>query len=259
MELDGKRMVVTGGAAGIGAATATLLTSRGADVTILDLPGRDSEIDSCSFVPCDLSDPESIDQAVRKLGAGWDGLCNVAGIPGTHAPEQVVAVNFLGLRHLTEAMLDGLRPGGAVVNVASTAGSLWQQNYEQAKGLVDTGGFAEGAAWYGGQPAGYPPYNLSKEAVIIYTMAAAARVRTLGLRINAVSPGPVETTILPDFETSMGKAMLDWVRSSVGRHAVPGDIAPVIAFLASPASAWINGANVVVDGGFTAAMLTGTA
>jgi NAD(P)-dependent dehydrogenase (short-subunit alcohol dehydrogenase family) len=168
-------------------------------------------------------------------------------------------VNFLGLRHLTEAMIDNLRPGGAVVNVASTAGSLWQQNYQQAKALADTAGFAEGLAWYATQPEGYPPYNLSKEAVIIYTMGTAFRARQRGLRINAVSPGPVETAILPDFEDSMGKPMLDWVRSAVGRHAVPDDIAPAVVFLVAPASGWINGANVTVDGGFMAAMATGTA
>ena len=146
-----------------------------------------------------------------------------------------------------------------MVNVASTAGSLWQQNYEQAKGLADTAGFAEGAAWYAAQPEGYPPYNLSKEAVIIYTMANAFRARRQGVRINVVSPGPVETPILADFEESMGKPMLDLVCSAVGRHGLPADIAPAIAFLASPASSWINGANLTVDGGFMAAMATGTA
>ena len=255
--MEETRVVVTGGAAGIGAAVVAVLQAQGAEVTVVDLPGR--TVGGAGFVACDLSDPDSIDRAAKELGPGWDALCNVAGIPGTQPPEKVVAVNFLGLRHLTEAMLDNLRPGGAIVNVASTAGSLWQQNYEQAKGLVDTAGFAEGLAWYATQPDEYPPYNLSKEAVIIYTMASAFRARGRGLRINAVSPGPVETAILPDFEDSMGKPMLDWVRSAVGRHGLPADIAPAVTFLASPASGWINGSNLTVDGGFMAAMATGTA
>lgn len=255
--MQGRRVIVTGGASGIGAATVTLLRDQGADVAVVDLPARAPA--AGSFVACDLSDADSIDRAVEALGPGWDALCNVAGVPGTVAAERVVAVNFLGLRHLTDRMVERLHPGGAIVNVASTAGSMWQQNYEQAKALVDTVGFAAGADWYRAQPPGYPPYNLSKEAVIVYTMTMASRVWRHRLRINAVSPGPVETPILPDFEESMGKSTLDWVRGVVGRHGAPGDVAPLVAFLVSPASAWINGANVVVDGGFMAAMLTGTA
>jgi len=255
--VNGRRVIVTGGAAGIGAAVTNLLRQRGAAVTVVDLPGRPVNIDD--FVACDLGDPDSIDKALTELADGWDGLCNVAGIPGTHPAYRVVAVNFLGLRHLTEGLLDRIRPGGTIVNVASTAGSLWQQNFETASALIHTATFNEGLAWYAAQPPGYPPYNLSKEAVILYTMAIASRARRCGVRVNAVSPGPVETAILSDFEESMGKPMLDWVRSTVGRHARPDDIAPVIAFLLGPDSAWINGANLVVDGGFMAAMTTGTA
>lgn len=252
-----RRVVVTGGAAGIGRATAALLREQGAEVTVLDLPGRAGEADG--FVGCDLADPESIDLAVKELGDGWDVLCNVAGVPGTVPAERVVAVNFLGLRHLTEALLPRLRPGGAVVNVASTAGAMWQQNYESARALVDSADFHEGLGWYAAQPAGYPPYNLSKEAVIIYTQVLALRAWRQGVRVNAVCPGPVETAILGDFEDSMGKPLLDWVRQCVGRHARPDDIAPVIAFLTRPASAWLNGATITADAGFMAAMATGTA
>jgi NAD(P)-dependent dehydrogenase (short-subunit alcohol dehydrogenase family) len=252
-----RRVVVTGGAARIGAATVALLRRTGARVTVVDLPGRSGDADG--FVACDLADPASINAALQELGDGWDGLCNVAGVPGTQPPDRVIAVNFLGLRHLTDMMVERMAPGGAIVNVASTAGSLWQQNYELARGLVDTVSYEDGLAWVRSRAAEYPPYNLSKEAVIIYTMAMAARAWRSGLRINAVSPGPVETAILPDFEDSMGKSMLDWVRDCVGRHADPGDIAPVITFLTDPASAWLNGANLVADGGFTAAMMTGTA
>jgi len=254
--MNGKRVIVTGGAAGIGAAVVNLLRDRGAEVTVVDLPGRPVQADG--FVPCDLGDPDSIDKAITQLGGGWDGLCNVAGIPGTHPPDRVIAVNFLGLRHLTENLLNSLQPGGAVVNVASTAGSLWQQNLESVSSLIRTASFDDGVAWYAAQPPGYPAYHLSKEAVIVYTMAVASRASRSGIRVNAVSPGPVETAILPDFEESMGKDTLDWVRSAVGRHGCPDDIAPVVVFLLTPDARWLNGANLVVDGGFMAAMTTGT-
>ena len=77
------------------------------------------------------------------------------------------------------------------------------------------------------------------------------------MRVNTVSPGPVETPILTDFEQTMGKDVLDLVRATVGRHATVDDVVPLIAFLASPEARWINGQDIHVDGGFVASMSNG--
>jgi NAD(P)-dependent dehydrogenase (short-subunit alcohol dehydrogenase family) len=209
------------------------------------------------MVECDLGDPASIDEAVQRLGDEWDALCNVAGVPGTHPRERVIGVNFLGLRHLTEAVLPRIRPGGSIVQVASTAGTLWQQNIEMVKSLLATTDFVDGVEWIAAASPDYPPYNLSKEAVIVYTMTLAQRAWQSGVRVNSISPGPVETPILPEFEESMGKLMLDQVKSTVGRHGQVEDIAPIIAFLASSDASWVNGCNVIADAGF-AALMTAT-
>lgn len=251
----GERIIVTGGADGIGSATVDLLLSRGAEVTVVDLPGRDR--DGCSVVPCDLADPASIDAAVASLEGSWDALCNVAGVPGTRPAEHVIAVNFLGLRHLTDALLPSIRPGGAIVSVASTAGMFWLENYDMARELVDTGSFDEGLAWYSEHGTAYESYNLSKEAVIIYTLLVGARSREQGIRTNVVSPGPVNTAILPEFEDSMGKDSIDFVRGIVGRHAEPIDIGRIVAFLSSRDAGWIDGVNLVADGGLTNTMMFG--
>jgi len=79
----------------------------------------------------------------------------------------------------------------------------------------------------------------------------------MGLRINAVLPGPVETPILVDFEKSMGKDTLHGVKELLGRHATPEDIAEAVVFLASDAARWINGHPLVVDGGITGAVASG--
>ncbi|HEX7827205.1 MAG TPA: SDR family oxidoreductase, partial [Mycobacterium sp.] len=79
----------------------------------------------------------------------------------------------------------------------------------------------------------------------------------MGLRINAVLPGPVETPILVDFEESMGKDDLDGVKQLLGRHADPDDVASALLFLASDEARWINGHALVVDGGITGAIVTG--
>jgi NAD(P)-dependent dehydrogenase (short-subunit alcohol dehydrogenase family) len=78
-----------------------------------------------------------------------------------------------------------------------------------------------------------------------------------GVRINTVSPGPVETPILADFEQTLGKEVLEVCRSTVGRHATVDDVAPVIAFLGSPEASWITGGDLIVEGGFVNSMITG--
>jgi NAD(P)-dependent dehydrogenase (short-subunit alcohol dehydrogenase family) len=245
-----RHVVVTGAASGIGAAVVTELARAGDRVTALDLnpaPGADTSI------TCDLSDPTSIDAAVAQL-SGVDALLNVAGVPGTLPDEVVFAVNFLGLRHLTEALLPQISDGGAVVNVASIAGMTHTVNASLHKELLLTAtGFEDGAkALAASKPEGFPAYNFTKEAVILYTGLIAARQWSRGVRVNAVSPGPVETPILPAFEDSMGKDVIEGARAVAGRHGTVADIAPVVTFLASPAAAWINGQNLIADGGLIA-------
>jgi NAD(P)-dependent dehydrogenase (short-subunit alcohol dehydrogenase family) len=112
--------------------------------------------------------------------------------------------------------------------------------------------------WQAGQDPNYPVYSTSKQAVILYTKRLAGPAWTkYGVRINTVSPGPVETPILSDFEQTMGKDVLDMCRATVGRHASVDDIVPVISFLGSPDARWITGQDIQVDGGFISAMTSG--
>jgi NAD(P)-dependent dehydrogenase (short-subunit alcohol dehydrogenase family) len=101
-------------------------------------------------------------------------------------------------------------------------------------------------------------YSSSKQAVILYAKRiAAAALAKYGVRVNTVSPGPVETPILVDFEKTMGKEILDVLKSTYGRHGTVDDIVPVIAFLGSDAAQWINGQDVHVDSGFVTSMTAG--
>ncbi|WP_319455957.1 MULTISPECIES: coniferyl-alcohol dehydrogenase [unclassified Mycobacterium] len=252
---EGKRFVVTGAASGIGNAVAERLLAAGAEVVSLD---RNTPVAAVSrHVEVDLANPRSIDAAVEQLDGQFDGLMNVAGIPGTAPADLVLAVNSLAVRHLTEAFFERLNPGGSVTIVSSTAGFGWPTRLEAIRDLLATDTFEEGAAWFKANPQQGNAYNFSKEVTTVYTMTMGLAVVELGLRINAVLPGPVETPILADFEESMGKDNLDGVKELLGRHADPDDIASALLFLASDEARWINGHALVVDGGITGAVLTG--
>jgi NAD(P)-dependent dehydrogenase (short-subunit alcohol dehydrogenase family) len=254
-EFDSRRYVVTGAASGIGHATAEKLLAVGAEVISLDRNAPTGAV--TRHVEVDLANPYSIDAALQQLDGEFDGLMNVAGIPGTAPADLVLAVNSLAVRHLTEAFLQRLRPGGTVTIVSSTAGFGWPARLAAIRDLLATDTFEQGAAWFKSHPQQGNAYNFSKEVTTVYTMSMGLGVAQMGFRINAVLPGPVHTPILADFEESMGKDVLDGVKELLGRHAVPDDIADAIVFLASDAARWVNGHALVVDGGITGAVASG--
>ncbi|WP_045821845.1 coniferyl-alcohol dehydrogenase [Williamsia herbipolensis] len=255
IDLAGKSFVVTGTASGIGHVVATKLLDAGALVHSLDRNTPTAAV--TSHIEVDLANPRSIDAAVEQLDGEFDGLINVAGIPGTAPSDLVLAVNALAVRHLTEAMFERLRSGGSIVVVSSIAGSNWPLRLEAVRDLLATDTFDEGAAWFKAHPQEGNAYNFSKEVATVYAMSMSLALVEMGLRINAVLPGPVETPILPDFEESMGKDNLDGVRGLLGRHAQPDDIADAIIFLVTDSARWINGHGLVVDGGLSGGILTG--
>ena len=255
MSLRGRRYVVTGAASGIGDATVRLLTAAGAEVHSLDRNTPTATV--AQHYPVDLADRGSIDAVLGELDGSFDALLNIAGLPGTLPGETVFAVNALAVRHLTEAMLEKLTPGGSIVIVGSTAGFGWMQRLDVVKELLATDTFEEGLAWFRKNTPEGNAYNFSKEVTTVYAQMMGLGLADMNLRINAVLPGPVETPILVDFEQSMGKETLDGVKDLVGRHASPDDVARVVLFLASDAALWVNGQALAVDGGVNGALFTG--
>ena len=211
---------------------------------------------------CDLADPESIDRALEALPPSIAALVNVAGIAGPEPAETVVAVNFLGLRHLTERMLADARlePGTGVVNVASSAGRDWPSRQQLVCRLLDTPDFESGLRWlheHANEWRGNP-YKFSKQCAAAYTYRATAIGMKHGVRVNCVNPGATETQLSPDFKQLIGPDMYDWIAQQVGRHGTPDDIAGVIEFLAIGDCAWLNGVEITVDGGYYAGIVGGS-
>lgn len=256
MSETARRVVVVGAGSGIGAAAAAHFHDRGDHVLAVDL--RPNNTPASQHLTCDLRDAHSITALLGEIGGGWDVLAHVAGVPGTAPPADVLRVNYLGMRLMTEGMLPLLRQGGSIIGVASTAALGWEQRIDILTGLLELTDGDDVERWQAGQDPDFPVYTTSKQAAILFAKRIAGPAWSkYRVRVNTVSPGPVETPILADFEQTMGKDVLDMVRSTVGRHATVDDVVPLIAFLASPESRWINGQDIQVDAGFIAAMTGG--
>jgi NAD(P)-dependent dehydrogenase (short-subunit alcohol dehydrogenase family) len=256
MSGEQRRIVVVGAGSGIGAAVATHFHDRGNHVLAVDV--RENQTPASEYLHCDLRDAAAINALLGQIGSGWDMLAHVAGIPGTAPAADVLTVNYLGMRLMTEGMLPLLRLGGSVVAVASTAALGWDQRLDTLSELLELTTAEAVEKWQAAQDPNYPVYSTSKQAVILYSKRLAGPAWTkFGVRINTVSPGPVETPILADFEQTMGKDILDACRATVGRHARVDDIVPPIAFLGSPEARWITGQDIHVDAGFICSMTSG--
>ncbi len=253
-------MVAGGGGTGMGASVARIVGELGGEVHILDL--REPSAPAASFSRTDLGDPASIAEAVDRLGGPVHSLFNCQGVSGT-APEttsvDVLRVNFLGVRHLTELVLPLVPSGGAVASISSSGGLGWPQRLPEVLELLGTDGFDEGLTWIEQQAGGFlaeafpTSYAFSKEAVIVYTMQRCVTSIAAGVRMNCSSPGATATTMSPDFPAERVALM----EQPSGRKSTPDEQALPLVFLASDAAGYVNGANVVVDGGNFPARLLG--
>ncbi len=250
MSLAGKRIVITGIASGIGKESAKELKERGAYVIGIDRNECDEFVDE--FIKADFMDPESILATANAISGNVDILFNSAGLPPTAPVVNVMTVNFVALRRFTELMIDKLNKGGAIVNMASLAGVGWPGAVDSCKQFIDNANFDNVESLCSELSIDQARcYFFSKEALVIWTMQNWNTWRERGIRLNAISPGPVDTPILPDFLETLGERAEEDMKI-MGRAGTVEEIAKVVAFMCSDDSVWINGANIQCDGGMNA-------
>ena len=255
MDLEGKVAIITGAASGIGRATAILFAKEGAKVIVADINdegGADTvklikkEGKNAFFIHADVSKEKDVKNMVKTVKESYgkiDILVNNAGVVLVKSIietteqdfEAVVNINYKSVFLCTKHVLTYMKKGGVIVNVASISGHVGQINH----------------AIYGG----------TKGAIIALTRALAWELAPLGIRVNSISPGSVETPMLlgdVEIEAKRLGVPIDKIkkeRSDIGafrRWADPIEIAQVILFLASEKSSYITGTDILVDAGWAA-------
>jgi NAD(P)-dependent dehydrogenase (short-subunit alcohol dehydrogenase family) len=245
-------VIVTGGASGIGRAVVEAVTAEGWRAVVLDLAGPALDTARAAFGPAsvrctalDVSDEAAVVAeiaAVERDFAPIEGVVNSAGIArdlpaletGADVFRRILEVNVLGsfvvAREAARVMRGG---GGAIVNVASVSGIKGNE--------------------------GRVAYGASKGAVITMSLVMAVELAPLGIRVNVIAPGPIETPLVREVHTAEARAA--WMASvPMRRYGTPAEIAAAAVFLLDPSkSGYITGQTLSVDGGFVAAgLMSGT-
>ena len=249
--LQDHHFAVTGVATGIGAELARQLLAAGARVTGFDVTPPEGAAFPCYRI--DLADLVAIQPVVELAQGPFTGLCNNAGLsPRPGRESLILTVNFFAQRVFTQAVLPKLSTGASIVNMASRAGARWRDNIEQIKRLFAVDPSKDLDAFIRDEKIDHVrAYNLSKEAMIVWSIAESEVMTARDMRINALCPAAVATGLLDDFAKAFGDQMAKNV-ARAGRPGQPEEIAAIAAFLLSPASNWLRGAEITPDGGMGA-------
>ena len=252
----GKRVVIMGCFSGTGEACARTLVALGAEVHGADI--KPSPVELASFTQVDLKDAASIEAGVAAIGGEVDAVFNVSGLPQTFPGEDVVTVNFLGLRHWTQTWLPRVRKGGAIVTVGSLGGMNYLARQPLLKEFMDNPDIASGRAWYlaNAERAG-DPYTLAKEAVNTWVQQSAPTLMERDIRINSTMPSPIDTPMLNDFRKVAGDAVLSAFAKAKGRYSSALEQALPLILLNSDAASFISGVCLPVDAGLSGGLATG--
>lgn len=275
----GKNCVVTGAASGVGRALADMLMEQGAEVWAIDM----QEVSGVThYVRADLRHKEQIDAALAQLPERIDRLFSNAALPGItyqgggYTELDVFTVNYVAARYVVESLVSRMPEGSAVTVTASVTGENWHTKKDLLAGLYACDSFNDAVEWgrshaddprtFDGGRTPQPLYVFTKECLIYFVKRASYRFLTRGVRINALSPGAIDTPMTEDFGKLLEffkqyDYMEEYAHAAVGpavdRSATPDEVALGLLYLGSDMSAILSGADVIADFGFQAALDTG--
>ncbi|WP_042347913.1 SDR family NAD(P)-dependent oxidoreductase [Bacillus massiliigorillae] len=253
MDFTGKVVLITGATGGIGKETARLFANKGAKLALVDLDyqaltslAKELDLEDYLLYSADVTSEDQVKSFVQQTKAKYgriDVFFNNAGIEGKVASiiettsedlEKVLNVNikgvFYGLKHVMAIMME--QKSGSIINSASITG---------LRGSI-----------------GLAPYSASKHAVLGLTKTAALETANMGIRVNAICPGYVDTQMMKKIEEgkapNQGRIAREKAMESVpmGRYALPKEVANLVLFLASNNASFITGSHYGIDGGILA-------
>jgi NAD(P)-dependent dehydrogenase (short-subunit alcohol dehydrogenase family) len=249
---DGKRVVVLGGATGMGAAAARQARQLGAEVIVLDVAEVGYPCDQAIRV--DLRDRASVDAALGQIRGTVHAVLACAGVAdGTPG---IMRINFTSQRHFVEALVSTgrLGRGGSIAFISSVAGLGWMSNLEMLKDFLAAPDWDAAAAWVDDHK-GTDNYGFSKQAINAYVARQAFPLLQKGIRINAILPGPTDTP-LARANAQLWLAFGADYRKAAGVEVLqPEQMGHTMLFLCSDAASGINGVTLLVDQGQVSAAL----
>lgn len=239
LDLEGRKIIVTGAASGMGRAIAQLFAKNGAHQLLIDVNAEGLDalgLENAETMVVDMTEPAQIDAAVERAVStmsGLDGVVNAAGILRVipfeeTTPEiyhQVLAVNLHGPYHLCRAALPHLKRerGATIVNISSLAGLI--------------------------APEGMTAYAASKAGLLGLTRVMAAEL-SARVRVNAIAPGVINTAMTQGMVQGSVAAVEEMgLKNSIGRAGTPDEVAELAMFLTSGRSSFITGTTTAIDGG----------
>jgi NAD(P)-dependent dehydrogenase (short-subunit alcohol dehydrogenase family) len=251
---DGKRVLVVGGATGMGAAAAELALDAGAEVVVMDF--ADVKLAGVKGIHVNLAERESIDCAVEECGGPIHALLACAGVAdGTPGIERI---NFVGHRHLIDRVIEAemLRRGAAIGFISSAAGLGWESNLEEFRELLDTPDFDDATAWFRSHQK--CNYMHTKQAICAYVASQAFPMLKRGIRINAICPGPTDTPLAQANKELWLGFGADFRAQTGIETSTPAEQAYPLLFLCSDAARGINGITLITDAGYMMSGITGS-
>jgi NAD(P)-dependent dehydrogenase (short-subunit alcohol dehydrogenase family) len=258
LRYEGKSVVVTGAASGMGQAAAQILVDLGASVTALDI--KPTTVPVGRALQIDLRDRASIEDVAASIDGPVDVLFSCAGLPGPPFSEwDTILVNFVGARHLAEAMVPKMSTGSAISVISSSAAIGWQDHIKVITELLETDGFDGAVEWLKANEKkwSWSGYAYSKYIIDAWVGWWYPDLSRKGIRINCINPGPTETAMMPAFQDFAGKEVVDQSIGPVGRYATPEEQAWPLVCLGSPRLSYVGGEVLWTDGGWSAAMTMG--